>query len=105
MKKLEYWLHRIFSDTPKDFHIRFWDGSIMNLGSDTSSFTLVFRSKPSFKKLIMNPNSYTVGTAYIHGDFDIEGDIFAAISLMDHFESFRLSPWEKIQLLLLIWRL
>lgn len=59
--------------------IRCWDGS--HLGPADSKATLVVRSPRALRYLVWSPNELGLGRAYVAGDLDVEGDIYAALDL------------------------
>ena len=61
--------------------IRTWDGS--TIGPDTAAATIVVRSPRAIRRLVYAPNELGLGRAYVAGDLDIEGDVYAALTLRD----------------------
>jgi cyclopropane-fatty-acyl-phospholipid synthase len=61
--------------------IRTWDGS--TIGPETSPATIVVRSPRAIRRLVYAPNELGLGRAYVAGDLDIEGDVYAALTLRD----------------------
>ncbi len=98
MRKVRNVLTKIFKDHPRDFDIRLWDGR--SIGWQTEPrFTLVFRDKQTFKRIIMNGNALVAGAAFIENKLDIEGDLFAAIGLGDYLSGLKLNWRDKLSLL------
>lgn len=67
---------------PRDFAVRLWDGT--NLPPDDGQptrFTLVLQHAGALKRMFSSPTELTLGEAYIYNDYDIEGDIEAAVRL------------------------
>jgi cyclopropane-fatty-acyl-phospholipid synthase len=63
---------------PRDFAVRFWDGTVWEPETgDHPRFTLVLQHPGALRKMFWPPNDLTLGEAYIYDDFDIEGDIHA----------------------------
>jgi cyclopropane-fatty-acyl-phospholipid synthase len=58
-----------------------WDGSF--LGPPSSDATIVINSPNAFRRLLYAPNELGLGRAYVAGEIDIEGDMFAALQLRD----------------------
>src|SRR5207249_3523760 len=68
----------------RDFAVRFWDGRGFRApGGRQPRFTLVIRRPGALARMLMPPTDLAIGEAYVHGDFDVEGDIFAFVSLPD----------------------
>jgi cyclopropane-fatty-acyl-phospholipid synthase len=61
--------------------IRCWDGS--TLGEPRSSATLVINSPQAVRRLVWSPNELGLGRAYVAGEIDVEGDVFAALGLRE----------------------
>jgi len=47
------------------------------------AFSLILNHPGALRRMLTPPIELSMGEAYIYGDFDIEGDIFAAFSLID----------------------
>ncbi len=91
-------LKRIFTDySSRDFAIRLWDGSTLpqEVGQ-TRRFTLVINHPGALRKLLWNPTELGLGEAYVFKDFDIEGDLEAALKLQDDFAGLHVTWREKI---------
>src|SRR5215470_3557893 len=65
------------SDLPVAVHA--YDGSA--LGPSDARATLVLRSPDALRRIVTAPGELGLGRAYVAGDIDIEGDIFAALEL------------------------
>ncbi len=88
---------QLCSDLPVSFAVRFWDGKTVCYGEDPL-FTLVFNKEDAFKRLLLFPDALTAGEAFIKNEIDIEGDIFAALHLKNHFENLNLTIAEKVRI-------
>ncbi|WP_241249366.1 cyclopropane-fatty-acyl-phospholipid synthase family protein [Rhodococcus sp. X156] len=67
----------------EDFPLRLraWDGS--EAGPPDSPATLVIRTPRAMRRFLWSPDELGLGRAYVSGDLDIEGDLYAALSLPD----------------------
>lgn len=80
----------LFSSLFRDFEgpafsIRLWDGSCWRSSAgDRSVLTIVVESPKALHALLAEPNEITLGEAFIHGDLEIEGDIFSVFSIAEH---------------------
>jgi cyclopropane-fatty-acyl-phospholipid synthase len=76
----------------RTFAVRFWDGRVLRApkGRDPE-FTLVVRHPAALRRMLLPPTDLALGEAFIRGDFDIEGDIFAAAAVPDRLGRVRLS--------------
>jgi len=73
--------------------IQAYDGS--RLGPVDAPATLVVRSQRAVRRLVSAPGELGLGRAYVAGELDVEGDIFAALSaLRDRLPGARLGPRE-----------
>jgi cyclopropane-fatty-acyl-phospholipid synthase len=68
----------------RDFTVRFWDGRGFRTGPGIESrFTLTIRRPGALRRMLLPPTDLAIGEAFVHGDFDVDGDIFAFVSLPD----------------------
>jgi cyclopropane-fatty-acyl-phospholipid synthase len=80
-----------------DFQVRLWDGSTWGLDTQPR-FTLVLKNPGALHTMCLSPNELTLGEAYIHDEFDIEGDIEAAFDLADYLLGQERSPGESLSI-------
>jgi cyclopropane-fatty-acyl-phospholipid synthase len=59
--------------------LRAWDGS--STGPQDAPATLVVRSPRALRRLLWAPNELGLARAYVSGDLDITGDVFAVLDL------------------------
>ena len=73
--------------------IRFWDGSTLG-GADRAPATIVVRSRRALRRLLWAPDELGLARAYVAGDLDIEGDVYAVLDVRrmvaEHDEGLRL---------------
>ncbi|MCU1430036.1 MAG: cfa [Actinomycetia bacterium] len=86
------------ADAPVAF--RAYDGS--SGGPAGAPATLVLRSPDALRRLVTAPNEVGFGRAYVAGDLDIEGDMFAALELRNHIAKLRLNVEQWRDALLLV---
>jgi cyclopropane-fatty-acyl-phospholipid synthase len=67
---------------PRTFAVRLWDGTELP-GAASPTFGLALKHPGALRRMFRPPIELSLGEAYIYGDFDIEGDIFAAFSLIE----------------------
>lgn len=90
---------------PRNFAVRLWDGTTWGPErGQPARFTLVLHHPDSLRKMFWPPGELTLAEAYIHDDFDIEGDIESVFPLSDYFEE-RSGNFRNIQLLADLFRL
>ena len=74
-------LDRLFPQ-PRRFNIRLWNGT--ELPSNTAAgLTFVINHPAALRRMLTPPVELSLGESYIRGDFDLEGDIFSAMSLVE----------------------
>jgi cyclopropane fatty-acyl-phospholipid synthase-like methyltransferase len=69
------------------------DGNKMRFGSAPPAFTAVFNNE---RVLTLPANERALGTAYINGDIDLEGDMLAVLDLRDNLR-FGTTPWQMMK--------
>src|SRR3954469_9681972 len=62
--------------------IRMWDGSTLGPPESESAATLVVRSPAALRRQVFLPHELGLNRASVAGDLDLEGDVFAAISML-----------------------
>jgi len=83
----------------RDFAVRFWDGRGFRAPSGAEPrFTLVIRRPGALGRMLLPPSDLAIGEAFVHSDFDVEGDIFAFVSLPDRLGGLPLGvrDWAKL---------
>ncbi len=67
------------------FSVRFPDGwTWSSAGSRTPQCTIVLNNRKAVRALISAPSEITLGEAFIRGDVEVEGDLFAAFPAAEH---------------------
>ncbi len=67
------------------FAVRLWDGRYwISSANEKPVCTIVLESPKTLGSLLASPNELTLGEAFIHGELDVEGDIFPAFSIAEH---------------------
>jgi cyclopropane-fatty-acyl-phospholipid synthase len=97
-------LRRIFMSLPTGCAFRLWDGTEVNLGAGPPVCTAVIPSRDTFVRLMRDPSPLNFAEAYVEGNLDIEGDLFAAMDVANAIEEIRLSPADRLKLLVSLWR-
>ena len=67
-----------------------YDGS--RLGPPDAPATLYIRSQTALRRVVQAPGELGFGRAYVAGDLDLDGDIFAALALRDRLPDLKLRP-------------
>jgi cyclopropane-fatty-acyl-phospholipid synthase len=72
--------------------LRAYDGTV--LGPPDSPATVVIRSPRALARMVQAPGELGLARAFVAGDIDVEGDIFAALALRDCLPDIHLGPRE-----------
>ena len=93
-------LRRVFAGVQTPIHFRLWDGTDAPVGGHADpGFAIVFRSRPVFRRILRNPTPLQFGEAYIAGEIDIEGDVFAAMRAANEVENLRVPLGTRVAVL------
>jgi cyclopropane-fatty-acyl-phospholipid synthase len=88
---------------PRNFAIRFWDGSQWPAETSSPHFTLVLNHPHALRCMLRNSASdLTISESFIRGDLDLEGNIEAAMPLATHLTGHR---WPVSTVLQVVWNL
>jgi len=80
-----------------DFAIRLWDGQTLPAKGDlTPRFTLVLTHPSALRRMFFPPGELTLAEAYLRGDFDVEGDLLAALEMTPDFDSLAPGDWLRL---------
>ncbi|MBI3800092.1 MAG: class I SAM-dependent methyltransferase [Deltaproteobacteria bacterium] len=83
---------------PRNFAVRVWDGTRWEAEPGQSvAFTLVLKHPGALRKMFWPPNGLTLGEAYLHEDFDIEGELEAVFGLADSLIDMHWSESEQLR--------
>ena len=76
--------------------VRAYDGS--SIGPADPPATICIRSPAALQRLVTAPGELGLARAYVAGDIDIEGDIYAALSMRDRLPDLKLSAaqWASV---------
>jgi len=89
-------LDRLFPP-PRSFAVRLWDGALLPAAGEPA-FTLTLAHAGALRRMFRPPLELALGEAYIYGDFDIEGDISASLTLFDTLALRTFAPGELAML-------
>jgi cyclopropane-fatty-acyl-phospholipid synthase len=82
--------------------VRAYDGT--SIGPPDSPAAIVIRSPLAIARLVQAPGELGFGRAYVAGDLDVEGDIFAVLELRDRWDDIRLRPEQWVEAVRLVGR-
>jgi len=79
-------LWEVFGSVPVDnIAVRLWDGTIWKPdGAGATRCTIVLQHPGALRKMFLGASELSLAEAYLHNDFDIEGDIGALMPLINH---------------------
>ena len=97
-------LQRVFGRLAPGVAFRLWDGTLVPVGRGAPACTAVIHRPETFLGLIQDPTPLNFAEAYVDGAIDLEGDLFAAMSVADAMEDFHLSAGDRMRILLALWR-
>ncbi|MGZ4787478.1 MAG: class I SAM-dependent methyltransferase [Terriglobales bacterium] len=90
-------LDALTSQIHPDFQVRLWDGSTWG-AKQNPRFTLVLNDPGALRAIFEAPSEASLGEAYVYDEFDIEGDIEAAMTLSDALTQSGFTMADKLQL-------
>jgi cyclopropane-fatty-acyl-phospholipid synthase len=96
-------LRGIFGRVRAEFAFRLWDGTQVMFGERAVCTAVVHRPE-TFIRLVRDPSPLNFAEAYVEGVIDLEGDLFAAMTIADALEDIRLSSVDRMRILLALWR-
>jgi cyclopropane-fatty-acyl-phospholipid synthase len=73
-----------------------WDGTV--LGPNEAPATLVVHSQDAIRRIVTAPGELGFARAYVAGDVDIQGDIFAVLDLRTRLPHVRLTPRQIVRI-------
>jgi cyclopropane-fatty-acyl-phospholipid synthase len=65
------------------FELRLWDHTGSSYGSGLPRFVITVKSLRVLKAILWDPNEISLGDAFVKGDLEVEGDIFAMFQFAD----------------------
>lgn len=98
-------LNRLLQGFAGSAEWRLGDCCVHRVGQGPAAFTLLVRDPMLLREMVGSRDPLLLADAYFRGRIDVEGDLYSALTLKEHFEGLAL-PWrEKLALLLDAWRL
>lgn len=77
-------LNRLFTPLGKrNITVRLWNGKILPAEAEGSPFVLVLNHPGALRRMLRPPIELSLGESFIFKDFDIEGDVYAAMEWID----------------------
>jgi hypothetical protein len=97
-------LHRVFDRAMTGCGFRLWDGTCVTFGDGVPVCTVVVHRPETLVRLMRDPSPYNFAEAYVGGDLDLEGDLFAAMKIADAIEEVHVSVRDRLRVLVDLWR-
>lgn len=97
-------LEEVFGDLTGSFAFRLWDGRVVAIGPTAPAFTVVIKSPQTFFRLLRAPTPRNFAEAFVESAIDIEGDLFAAMTVADEVEELKLPPARRLRILASLWK-
>lgn len=97
-------LHRLFGHLEPGFAFRLWDGRRVALGRGEPVCTVVIHRPETFVRLVRDPSPLNFAEAYVESAIDLEGDLFAAMSIANCVEQIHVSLVDRMRILSTLWR-
>jgi cyclopropane-fatty-acyl-phospholipid synthase len=84
---------------PRDFAVEFWDGSRWDAEhGQFCRFTWHIHHPGVLRALLRSDRQVALGEAFIHGDFDVSGDLLAIFPVAEYLEQKHFGPGRKLRL-------
>lgn len=87
-------VRRVLGPNLAGVRLRCWDGSM--LGADDAAITIVVNSPIALRRIVWAPGELGLARAYVAGDLEVEGDIFAFLDLRDRLAQADHSPSDHV---------
>ena len=88
------------------FAVHYWDATVETPTEEQEPrFTLILKRPGALRRMLLPPSELALGECYLHDDFDIVGDIEAAVGLTERIAARMLSPLRLAQFVRLLRRL
>lgn len=92
-------LRQVFGSLDVCFAFRLWDGTRVALGPGAPPFTVVIKAPGTLMRLLRDPSPLSFAEAYVEAAIDIEGDLFAAMTVADRIEALTIPLPRRLRLL------
>jgi len=85
--------------SPRDFAVRFWDGSVWEPAPGQSARFTLFLNNPGAARLMFRPPTMvSIGEAYIYRDYEVQGDFDHFFAFLGHVADQPRNVWKKLKL-------
>jgi cyclopropane-fatty-acyl-phospholipid synthase len=97
-------IRRLFGRLRGPMAFRLWDGREVRVGAGAPVATAVIHSAETFRRLVRQPTPFTFAEAYVDGAIDLEGDLFALMTVANEVEELTLTARDRLAVLVDLWR-
>lgn len=97
-------LRRVFGPIRGGLAFRLWDATEVRLGKSEPVCTVVVHAPETFLRLLRDPTPRGFGETYVESAIDIEGDLFAGMTVANEIEKIRLAPLDRLRILASLWK-
>jgi len=87
-------LSRLFKRLPANGVIKLADGTVLHKLANPA-YTIVFKNMQALRRAANHPDAYHLAMAYVRGDLEIEGDLFAAVTIKNNLKRTEPRLFEK----------
>ena len=97
-------LQHLFGHRSLGVAFRLWDGTPVTFRGRATVCTAVIHRQETFIRLVRDPSPHAFAEAYVDGAIDLEGDLFAAMSVANALEGVDISLVDRMKILVALWR-
>ncbi|MBC8007926.1 MAG: class I SAM-dependent methyltransferase [Prolixibacteraceae bacterium] len=92
-------VERVFRGYTGSLDVRLWDGIVISLGRDSPVATIVVHTAKLLRELAWRrPDPLRLAKAYISGEIDVEGDLYALLKQRIHLQSLTVTMRDRLAL-------
>ncbi len=97
-------LGEVFKGLRHPLAFRLWDGTEVRLGRGEPACRVVIQAPEAFTALIRDPSPGHFAEAYASNQIDIQGDLFDAMRVANEVEEIKVTPGQRLRILLSLWK-
>lgn len=93
-------LKRLFTPLGKrNVTVRLWNGETLPTEAEEAPFVLILNHPGALRRMLRPPIELSLGESFILNDFDVEGDLYAAMEWMDSLDQASFSGGDLINII------
>ena len=97
-------LGEVFKGLRHPLAFRLWDGTEVRLGQGEPACSVVIHAPETFIALIRDPSPGHCAEAYASNAIDIQGNLFDAMRVANEVEEIKVTPGQRLRILLSLWK-